>query len=181
MSQHSPQQKMPHLRLSHLELYVQNKPLMEAFFTQSLGFVVTDRGQGEQGMVFLSLHLDEHHQLVLNPRQMHKPNSPVDHISFKVASLSELRCFYQRLVSSYESQVQTVSHGNSWSIYFRDPEGNRFEIFTDSPWYVPQPCKFQVDFELDDEALLAFTLEKVQDVPGFTPVVLWKQNHEKNI
>lgn len=32
--------------------------------------------------------------------------------------------------------VAPRNHGNAWSIYFADPEGNRIELYTPSPWYV---------------------------------------------
>ena len=79
----------PSLYLSHFELYVLDVACMEEFYTRYLGFVVTDRGEGRNGMVFLSRNPDEHHQLVLNPRQSHKTvESPVDHISFRIDSIA---------------------------------------------------------------------------------------------
>ncbi len=62
----------PNLHLSHFELYVENVASMESFYTDYLGFVVTDRGEGKDAMVFLSRNPEEHHQLVLNPRQFDK-------------------------------------------------------------------------------------------------------------
>ena len=168
--------------LSHIELYVQDITLMESFYTQSLGFVVTDRGQGENAMVFLSRSPKEHHQIVLNPRESHRSiESPVDHISFRVESLSALRCFNCALKVKPEISIQTVSHGSTWSIYFRDPEGNRFEIFTDTPWYVNQPCKFEIDLELTDEQLMQFTKAKIEVMAGFSVAEEWQVTHQGNL
>ncbi len=167
----------PDIRLSHFELYVGDVACMEDFYTRHLGFVVTDRGQGEQAMVFLSRHPDEHHQLVLNPRQSHQAlESPVDHISFRVDSLANLRLFYNALLSAPAS-LQSVSHGTTWSIYFRDPEENRLELFTDTPWHVNQPCRFEIDFALSDEELLEFTGQKIKNLPGYRKVEDWRQSH----
>ncbi|WP_299011921.1 VOC family protein [uncultured Shewanella sp.] len=44
----------PVMSLSHVELYVRDIVQMERFYTTQLGFVVTDRGQGANGLVFLS-------------------------------------------------------------------------------------------------------------------------------
>ncbi|WP_299011912.1 hypothetical protein [uncultured Shewanella sp.] len=104
--------------------------------------------------------------------------SPVDHISFRVFSISELRSFFHSLISVLDKQVQTVSHGSTWSIYFRDPEQNRFEIFTDTPWHVDQPCKFDVDLDLPDEKLMAFTHQKIQQMSGFTHATQWQASHK---
>jgi catechol-2,3-dioxygenase len=168
--------------LSHIELYVQDLVKMEAFYTNILGFFVTDRGAGESGMVFLSRSPKEHHQIVLNPRETYRSvESPIDHIAFRVNAIADLRLFNSALMRATDINLQTVSHGNAWSIYFRDPEGNRFEIFTDTPWYVNQPCKFAVDFTQSDEALIAFTREKVEKLPGFAVSQEWQKAHEHNL
>lgn len=168
----------PNLLLSHVELYVQDIAQMEMFYTKTLGFVVTDRGEGVNGMVFLSRSPNEHHQIVLNPVAFTRDmKSPVDHISFRVSSISALRSFFHSFKSALGIKVQTVSHGSTWSVYFRDPENNRFEIFTDTPWYVNQPCKFEVDFDLSDEKLIEFTHNKIQQMSGFTVVSQWQASH----
>ncbi|MGF1761778.1 VOC family protein [Aliivibrio kagoshimensis] len=170
------------MQLSHFELYVQDIAKMSAFYTRHLGFVETDRGEGKAGMVFLSRSPNEHHQLVLNPRQSHQTvESPLDHISFRVASLSDLRGYYLALLGTPQVTPQTVSHGSTWSIYFRDPEGNRLEIFTDTPWHVNQPCKFDIDLTLSDQALLESTEQQIRDRPGFQAHLTWKAEHQSAI
>ncbi|OZG72341.1 glyoxalase [Hahella sp. CCB-MM4] len=169
--------KFPNMLLSHFELYVQNITQMESFYRDVLGFVVTDRGAGSEGMVFLSRSPEEHHQLVLNPRPDFRTQaSPLDHISFRVAELSDLRQFY-RALSEAGIDFDAVSHGTTWSLYFRDPENNRLEIFTDTPWYVHQPCKFKVDLSLSDEELYAHTEAEIKDMPGFSAASNWRKDH----
>ena len=132
-------------------------------------------------MVFLSRNPDEHHQLVLNPRESFKPvESPVDHISFRIDSLVNLRVFYKALLSS-STTLQTVSHGTTWSIYFRDPERNRLELFTDTPWHVNQPCRFEINLELSNEKLLEFTEHRIKNSPGFRAVEDWRKSHIDSI
>jgi catechol-2,3-dioxygenase len=168
--------------LSHVELYVKDIVLMEKFYTENLGFIVTDRGEGPSAMVFLSRNPEEHHQIVLNPRQTHQTvQSPIDHISFRVKSISDLRGFNDALTSNPAIELQTVSHGTTWSLYFRDPETNRFEIFTDTPWYVNQPCKFQVNLAVTDEDLIQYTKNKIENMPGFSVVDDWKNLHTNNL
>lgn len=172
--------KFPSIVLSHVELYVRDVMVMEHFYTKFLGFVVTDRGAEEGGLVFLSRNPNEHHQLVLNPRPAFiASESPVDHISFRVSSLTDLRKFYHSV--SEVVGVDTVSHGTTWSIYFRDPEGNRLEVFADTPWYVPQPCKFKVDLSLSDDDLYAFTESVVAKLIGFRDVNEWKKSHVSKV
>ncbi len=103
----------PAMALSHFELYVSDVAQMERFYTESLGFAVTDRGAGEGAMVFLSRNPDQHHQIVLNPRpSARNTESPVDHISFRVASLADLRHFRDALATS-GTQVDAVRSGLS--------------------------------------------------------------------
>lgn len=161
------QSNFPSIQLSHLELFVNDVALMERFYADALGFKVTDRSAGASGMVFLSRNPSEHHQIVLNPSASSaKYESPVDHISFRVESLVDLRLFYDALKSKTNS-VQTVSHGNTWSVYFHDPEGNRLELFVETPWHVSQPCRFEIDLMSPDSDLYEFTESRIRDLPGF--------------
>jgi catechol-2,3-dioxygenase len=171
----------PNIYLSHFELYVDDVVPMEEFYTRYLGFVVTDRGAGKDGMVFLSRNSSEHHQLVLNPRQSHVTiESPMDHISFRIDSITNLRVFHNALLDS-KTILQTVSHGTTWSIYFRDPEDNRLELFTDTPWHVNQPCRFEIDFALSNDELLEFTEHRIKNLPGFGDVNNWRKLHTKSV
>jgi len=172
----------PNLTLSHFELYVRDAPRMEAFYTRRLGFAVTDRGEGAEGLVFLSRNPEEHHQLVINPRSSRKASeSPVDHISFRVASLRDLRAVHAALKDDAGAAIEAVSHGNTWSVYFRDPEGNRLEVFADTPWHVAQPCRFPIDFALDDERLRAHTEQRIRGLPGFRLAEDWKKAHAVSV
>ena len=174
----SPDSPPGNMALSHFELYVRDVVRMERFYTQHLGFVVTDRGEGPDALVFLSRNPDEHHQLVLNPRPSRSASQgALDHISFRVGSLADVRSVHSALSAVPNVSVETVSHGNSWSIYFRDPEGNRLEVFADTPWYVAQPCRFSIDLGLDDDALYEFTQARIRDLPGFKSVEEWRRSH----
>jgi len=158
------------LALSHFELYARDVERLEDFYTRALGFVVTDRGIGPRALVFLSRHPGEHHQIVLNPGiEAAARAGTVDHIAFRVASLGDLRHVHAALTAEGDVDLETVSHGTTWSVYFRDPEDNRLEVFTDTPWYVSQPMRFAVDLTLSDEDLHAWTEAKVRTLAGFKP------------
>jgi catechol-2,3-dioxygenase len=168
------------LTLSHLELRVVDRARMEDFYTRVLGFVVTDRGDGANGLVFLSRSPHEHHQIVLNPGEL-GPEAPsrLDHVAFRVNSLSAVRRIHTMLTQEPEVSMDTVSHGTTWSVYFRDPEGNRVEVFTDTPWHVDQPVRFPVDFTLSDEALHQATEAELKRRPGFCLASEWNTLHAK--
>ena len=72
-----------------------------------------------------------------------------------------------------EAAIETVSHGTSWSIYLRDPEGNRLELFVDTPWHVDQPLRFPIDLSLTDDELIAWTEKRISALAGFQPARGW--------
>ena len=46
------------------------------------------------------------------------------------------------------TEIAPITHGNALSVYFLDPEDNRFELYVDMPWYVSQPCRVVAPIEL---------------------------------
>ena len=51
--------------MNHMEIYVRDMNAMCAFYTDVLGFKITDQGDaGERRMVFLSRNPEVHHQFV---------------------------------------------------------------------------------------------------------------------
>ncbi len=170
---------MPDIALSHFELKVRDLAVMEDFYVRGLGFVVTDRSDS---MIFLSAHPGEHHQLVLGGAADGNFHSgSLDHLAFRVGTLADLRMRHAVLGSYGGVEMETVSHGNAWSVYLRDPEGNRLEIFADTPWHVAQPVRFEVDLTLPEEDLIAWTEARVSEMPGFRPLDGWYDDHRARL
>ena len=159
--------------LSHMGIHVQDLPRMEDFYTTVMGLVVTDRGKAFKfpiDLVFLSSRPDAHHKLVLaTGRPMDADYSVINQMSFEVAALDELREMRRRVQEVGVTDFIGINHGNAWSIYFRDPEGNRIEVYLDSPWHVPQPHGDDLDLDMSDEEVLRKTLDAIKDDPGFMP------------
>ncbi len=63
-----------------------------------------------------------------------------------------------------------LTHGNAWSIYFKDPEGNSIEIFCDSPWHVQQPQATVWDRDKSNEEILEETRRGFESNPAFGPI-----------
>ncbi len=63
-----------------------------------------------------------------------------------------------------------ITHGNAWSIYFSDPEGNGIEIFTDSPWHIEQPQASMWDMEKNNDAILEQTRQDFESNPQYGPI-----------
>jgi catechol 2,3-dioxygenase-like lactoylglutathione lyase family enzyme len=170
---------VPRLAFSHMGIFVTDAARMEDFYTRVLGFTVTDRGdletpRGKVYLAFLSRDPAEHHQIVLaSGRPADGGFNPINQISFRVDGLAALRGMHARVAKEGVKELYAVSHGNALSVYFHDPEGNRLEIFMDTPWYVRQPLRVPLDLSLGDAELWAKVEAQASTMPGFKPVAEW--------
>ncbi len=161
----------PRPRLTHCALLVSDLKRMEAFYGTVLGFTVTDRGPRRAGgeMVFMSNDPDEHHQFVLaSGRPDNVDINLVGQLSFLVEDLDELRAIHARLIGEDASLLNRCStHGNAWSVYFADPEDNVIEVYTHTPWYIPQPHSVLFDIAQPNAEIIRQTEEHCRAAPGF--------------
>jgi catechol 2,3-dioxygenase-like lactoylglutathione lyase family enzyme len=170
----------PGLTFAHFGMFVTQLAPMEHFYTELLGFTVTDRGQlnGPNGpfeLLFLSRDPEEHHQLVLaTGRPAELSFNPINQISFRADSLATLRSTWRKLEQAGARELVAITHGNAVSVYGRDPEGNRLEIYFNLPWYVTQPLREPVDLAMPDDALMAWLEAHARSLPGFEPRELWR-------
>jgi catechol-2,3-dioxygenase len=168
----------PTAALSHFGIHVTDLARMEDFYTRVLGLLVSDRGTlaGGPTLVFLSRDPDEHHQLVLvTGRPPGIEYNIVNQISFKLPALADLKRMYARMREEGIKQFRIVTHGNAWSVYFADPEGNRVELFVDTPWHTPQPFAEPFDIEAPVETILAETEAICRNRPGFMSRAEWRE------
>ena len=164
------------LVFSHLGFYVRDIERMTAFYKGPMGFFETDRGLlGTVQLVFLSRDPGEHHQIVLASGRPEGPGfNLINQISLRVPDLATLRAVRDGVMAEPDvSELVTATHGNAISIYFRDPEGNRLEVFFDTPWYCTQPLRVPVDLEQPDGALLAQSEALARAQPDFEPRAAW--------
>lgn len=172
---------LPQMAFSHIGLYVTHMASMVSFYTGVLGFAVTDRARiRENDVVFLSRSPDEHHQIVLVPGRALQSPSTVNQISFRVVALAELRRLHAMLVNSGVSGINPTNHGGSWSVYFSDPEGNRIELFAQTPWYVP-PISVSLDLSLSDAKIYSLTEAMVEETPGHMLRTRWREQLERRL
>jgi hypothetical protein len=68
-----------------------------------------------------------------------------------------------------DANVMPLSHGNTLSIYFNDPEQNGIEVFWDTPWHVAQPQGKPWDPSMPREEALSWVRESFGGEPGFEP------------
>ncbi|WP_295983331.1 VOC family protein [uncultured Variovorax sp.] len=164
------------LQFSHIGLYVTDLDRMAGFYKRALRFTQTDAGDlGPVQLVFLSRDPNEHHQLVLaTGRPADMAFNVVNQLSFRVPDLATLRAFHGRLLEEGATDMKPVTHGNAVSVYCRDPEGNRLELFMDTPWYCDQPLREPVDLSLSDEAILARAEAIAKRFPKFMSRAQWQ-------
>ena len=89
-----------------------------------------------------------------------------------VDSLADLREVHRRALALGATEMRPVSHGNAWSIYFKDPEGNTVEAYLDTPFHVPQPHGKPLDLSKSDEEILRETEAACRKDPGFMPMTV---------
>lgn len=172
----------PRLTLSHATLAVRDLDAMLAFYGDVLGFRVTNRGEVGDGteMAFISQDPAEHHQIVmvsgLEPGE--RGFVLADHLAFRVGSLDELRTVGASLAGADVDDVIPISHGNAWSLYFTDPEGNGLECFVDSPFHVAQPHGGGLDLSGTDDEVEAATRAEIETLPEFAPMEQWRAEFE---
>ena len=156
---------------------------MERFYKEFLGFLVSDSGNlGTVRMVFLSRNPYDHHQIVLvEGRPPEAKFSVINQISLRVESLDALRHFYAKGAEHGATNVHSVTHGNAISVYFWDPEGNRVEVFIDTPWYVQQPLREPIDLSQPDQEVWRWAEAHARNLPGFQPVADWREQLKKRL
>ena len=159
---------------SHSVIRVRDLEAMVSFYTDTFGFEVADRGLlGPEGpkIVFLSGSPTDHHQIAFSPTRSEDEASSLDHMAFRVDSVSEVRDAFERVSADERaSGVMPLTHGNAISVYFHDPEKNGIEIFCDTPWHVKQPQLKKWDPTLSDEEVLAYVEKKFRDADEFKPM-----------
>ena len=175
------------LRWSHAVVYVRDMEAMLDFYTGVLGFEVTDRGPlgPEDGpeIVFMSQVETDHHQIAfLDVRKDNDAPNSVNHFAFRVESLDDVKALNARLVEDGRTEgINPLTHGNAWSIYFSDPEGNGIEVFCDSPWHVAQPQARPWDIEASNEEVARWTKTTFENEPGFGPIDEFYQTRAREL
>jgi catechol-2,3-dioxygenase len=175
---------MPDAQLCHIGLYAFDLDKMVDFYSRVFGLVVTDRGHSGRGfdVAFLSRNPIEHHQVAIaSGRPKDAVHTTINQISFRVPGLEDLRRYYPWLVKEGVAKLDPRNHGNAWSIYFADPEGNRVELYCSSPWHVSQPFGEPLDLTEPVETIRAKTEAMVRQDPTCQPMDAWVEQMRKKM
>lgn len=123
--------RVPSVRRTHLSLFVADLEAQAAWFTDVLGMEVTARGPA---WIFLSFGV-KHHDLALiaAPEGAEQGGLGLQHYGLEIeGDLEELRRLHAMLVAKGVAVVKTTDHKIGFGVYFEDPEGNRFEFFSET-------------------------------------------------
>lgn len=168
--------RLPNAQLTHVGVYVRDIDAMVAFYRRTLGMLLNDMGEmNGRTLAFLSRSDNEHHQLVLahDPQRQQGGESSLNQVSFRVESLAALRDFYLALQPLNLPGMEGRHHGNSWSFYFFDPEGNKIEIYAVTQWQVKQPWRRPMDLTQPLEVLEKETAAYLKEVEH-RPLAEWQ-------
>jgi catechol-2,3-dioxygenase len=158
------------LKWSHAVLNVKDVDKELDFYTGVLGFTISDRvpvGKNAPEIVFMSQDKSEHHQLALMVmREDEGPSNSLNHLAFRVESFDDIKQLSGKLDAA-GVDILPLSHGNTLSLYFSDPERNGLEVFWDTPWHIAQPNGTLWDTSLNETEALAWVEAELGDQPSF--------------
>jgi catechol-2,3-dioxygenase len=178
----------PNARFTHFGFWVTDLERMADFYQKLFKMHRTDEGYIEghdlkADLVFLTRDPMVHHQIVLiggKPEEI--SFNVINQISFLVEALSDLRKFWNILENKQDiSDLYALTHGNAWSVYFKDPENNRVELYVDTDWYVEQPFRDELDFKLTDKEIMENTEKIVNQYNSCEPIDRWRKRVAKSI
>jgi catechol 2,3-dioxygenase-like lactoylglutathione lyase family enzyme len=121
-------------KIGHVVLNVQDVERSARFYTEVLGFQVSDVYPAEMvpgGMVFLRCNTDHHGIALVGSTSAPAGNVELNHIAFEVGSLDEVvrvRDHLRRhgVVIDFEGRRRA---GCQLAVEFRDPDNHRLEIY----------------------------------------------------
>lgn len=173
------------LEVAHSVLHVHDVDKMIGFYTDMLGFEVTDRGPiMDQEIVFMSQTANHHHQVAfITGRGEPEKSNNTHHTAYRSSgTLDDLKALLGRLQAHPDvTGIMPLTHGNAWSIYFQDPERNGIEVFIDTPWHVKQPQGKPLDLTRSNDEIMAATEAAFADEPEFSDLGAFYQRRADHL
>lgn len=176
----------PRLAIGHSTLAARDLPALRDFYCNVLGFAVTNYGpipEQNQELVFLSQDPSVHHQIAMVGGAMTADSDfvMVDHLAFRTGTLDDQRIIHANLLDAGITDILQIDHGNAWSLYFNDPEGNGVETYVDTPFHVAQPYASTWDINATNTQIEANTRQELADKPEFQLMKDWSVNMARRL
>jgi catechol 2,3-dioxygenase len=121
-------------KIGHVVLNVSDLARSVEFYTQVLGFSVSDvypEAMVPGGMVFMRCNADHHGVALVGSMKGASPNIELNHFAFEVGTLDEVLRARDHL-QKHKVQIDFEGRrraGVQIAVEFRDPDGHRLEIF----------------------------------------------------
>ena len=175
-------ERFPDVSMFRVGMLAIDLDALAAFYETELGYLVTGRGLRPAvgavpaaDVVYLTRDPDQIAQLVLVAGRPAELPSSINQVTFRVPSLPALREVCARMYDHPGvDDYRPVDHGNSFSLYCNDPEGNTIELSRESAWYTPAPSAWPLDLSLSDAEVLKVSEARCHSVPGFMMRADWK-------
>lgn len=116
---------------THLSLLVRDPETSAEWFADVLDMKITARGPQ---WVFLSFGRKHHDIALIKADPGAEPGTiGLQHYGLEIdGDVDELRRLYAMLLDKGVTVVKTTDHRIGYGVYFLDPDGNRFEFFSES-------------------------------------------------
>ena len=119
-------------RIGHLVINAKDLDAATKFYTDVIGFEISLERPGFG--TFLTCGEMHHDLAIFQAPEGAAPTGDGDiglnHMAIEVADFEELTDYYHKLQQYFEtSDLRTVDHGMTKSIYIKDPEGNGIELY----------------------------------------------------
>ncbi len=150
--------------MCHVGIAAKDPAALAAFYQDVMGMTVVGGSSADHAQFAASAFVssrpnDENHEIAIFANPYFK------HIAFKVASLADLRAFYQEIKRRGLPIKMALNHGCSLAFYFDDPEGNMIEIYWPTNIHNWQPYGDPIDLEWSEEELV-HDVERVARLTG---------------
>lgn len=178
----APAEPFPRVAMFRIGMQAINLDALCTFYEETLGYLVSGRGQRPAvgalpaaNLVHLTRDPHQIAQITLVAGRRADVPSSVNQATFRVPSIAVLREVHDRMhahpgVSGY----RPIDHGNSFSLYCNDPEGNTLELSRESIWYTPAPSSWPLDFSLSEDDMLRLSESRCRSEPEFMMRADWK-------
>jgi len=177
-----PAAAFPEIAMHQVGFDVIDLDAMVKFYADGLGYAITARGRMDaigatpaSDYAWLTRDPEQIAQIILRAGRDKDVPSSVNQITFRVETLGDLRRFKDfALADEGVTNFRPIHHGNSFSLYCEDLEGNTLEISFESEWYIPAPLAWPLDFEMSDAELMRSVEKTCRETGGFMMREEWK-------